>query len=615
MSSVAGMNFPRFARTIPFLSNRNPALISHFLLPSCRARRFSTGSVGNEFSGINAYDLLDLPETSSFEEIKASFRKLAKETHPDVAGAKTGATASQRFVDILAAYEILSDKEKRAHYDRYLLSQRKILKEYSRQGPRLYVYESHMRTIKPMEVVEWLRWYRLAVKDILAAEKNVAVGAGYFDVLEHDFYSAVHAAYYGPVIEDWDLLPDCFEAEERSYDWTPEVLHLVSGRDLFGMICVADSVHKLQHSFRERLDAPTSAGSTASIYVNKISNCADSDKKMNDQGQGSTCNDHLLDPFTDLELHLSGRVVAIATRVPPKSDDSDPLSEDSHDHIHVYLIDDESTNHGPRHPLENSRVMMSRTPLGTITGLGTNPEEGSCDVYNSNGNKTHVIMKHRTLLVRHMHWYQLGDEVSVCECRCSRARLPPSRFWLFEPRCDMHDIGGWYIETYGRDKKGRTVPSRRYWDVFDSNGESDKRLHPAVYLFGTAYRTLDIEQSRRRKSTWRSVFEQKLGQLLSLLEVEFCFDFMLKLLGLTVDLGQGCINRLLAGKSENIMLVHQIFTMERVFPFEVQPLSTKMHWSWKVSMRNRSLEISTWKLEVLLHDSAASSFFHGTGNN
>uniref|UniRef100_A0A7N0T5F0 J domain-containing protein n=1 Tax=Kalanchoe fedtschenkoi TaxID=63787 RepID=A0A7N0T5F0_KALFE len=514
MSSVAGLNCRRLLQSVPVLTSQSTTFTCHFALPSCGVRRrFSTGSLGNEFGGINAYDLLQIPETSSFEDVKASFRKLAKETHPDVAGAKTGAAASQRFVEILAAYEILSDREKRAHYDRYLLSQRKILREYSRQGSRLYVYESHMKTIKPMEVVEWLRWYRLAVKDILAAEKNLVVGAGYFDVLEHDFYSAVRAAYYGPVIEDWDLLPDCFEAEERSYDWTPEVLHLVSGRDLFGKICVVDRVDKIQQSFRERLEGSTSSGSQCNNYVNEISNYMDSQKKMNDQDQLKTCDYRLLDPYADLELHLSGRVVAVATRVPPKRGVGEPSSRDALDHIHVYLIDEGLVDRGARDLLKNG-VPMPRTRLGTITGLGTNPEEGSCDVYNRNGNKTHVIMKHRTLLVRHMHWYRLGDEVSVCECRCSRARLPPSRFWLFEPRCDMHDIGGWYIETYGRDKKGRTVPSRRYWDVFDSSEGSEKRLHPAVYLLGTAYRTLDIEESRRRKPTWRSAVEQKLGQAL-----------------------------------------------------------------------------------------------------
>lgn len=48
------------------------------------------------------------------------------------------------------------------------------------------------------------------------------------------------------------------------------------------------------------------------------------------------------------------------------------------------------------------------------------------------------------------------------------------RFWLFEPRCGMHDIGGWYIETFGRDKKGRLSPSQRYWDGFDARQQSEK---------------------------------------------------------------------------------------------------------------------------------------------
>lgn len=104
-------------------------------------------------------------------------------------------------------------------------------------------------------------------------------------------------------------------------------------------------------------------------------------------------------------------------------------------------------------------------------------------------------------VVKHMHWYGVGDKVSIAECRCSRARLPPSKFWLFEPRCDMHDIGGWYVETFGRDKKGRTVPSHR-------------RLHPAMYLLALAYRTLDIEDSKRRKRTVRNLVENQLFRIL-----------------------------------------------------------------------------------------------------
>ncbi|CAI0406289.1 unnamed protein product [Linum tenue] len=47
-------------------------------------------------------------------------------------------------------------------------------------------------------------------------------------------------------------------------------------------------------------------------------------------------------------------------------------------------------------------------------------------------------------------------------CRCSRALFPPSKFCLFEPRCGMYDIRGWYIETFGQDRKG-------HWSHSDIN--------------------------------------------------------------------------------------------------------------------------------------------------
>lgn len=53
-----------------------------------------------------------------------------------------------------------------------------------------------------------------------------------------------------------------------------------------------------------------------------------------------------------------------------------------------------------------------------------------------------------------------------------------NRFWLFEPRCGMHDIGGWYVETFGRDRKGRIIPSRRYWDGFDVDEQFDGKFVP-----------------------------------------------------------------------------------------------------------------------------------------
>lgn len=61
-----------------------------------------------EFAGMNAYDILGVSSTSSFAEIKASFRNLAKETHPDLAQSQDSPHASDKFIQILAAYEVLS---------------------------------------------------------------------------------------------------------------------------------------------------------------------------------------------------------------------------------------------------------------------------------------------------------------------------------------------------------------------------------------------------------------------------------------------------------------------------------------------------------------------------
>ncbi|KAL6894133.1 hypothetical protein ACP4OV_008231 [Aristida adscensionis] len=429
-----------------------------------RGRQASTAArADEELAGKSAYEVLGVGEASSAAEIKASFHRLAKETHPDVVAAAAAAAAgSRRFLQILAAYEILSNSQRRAHYDSYLRSQRRVLHKHPR--PSQYVYSSDsgsgIMAARESNVVEWLKWYRLTIDDIVM-KKRVATGSGYFDRLESELYTAIHAAYYGPDVDSMDLLPGCFEAEERSVYETPELLHLVSGRDLFGAVSIMDSFQELSDACRDKL-APSGLRTSGvapdvSTYGKKESisiNPVNIHEKETRYGDGPP-----LDAYKDIELRICGKVVATATRS-PKCNCID--ESDMDDHIHVFLVPDEAVP---------SDLMQRNLLLGTITGLATSGEEGSCFVYNGHGVKTHAIIKHRTLMVKHMHWYQVGDDVSPCECRCSRARLPPSRYWLFEPRCYMHDTGGWYIETYGRDKKGRTIPSQRQWDGFNEHSE------------------------------------------------------------------------------------------------------------------------------------------------
>jgi DnaJ-class molecular chaperone len=62
------------------------------------------------------YEVLGVKKDATAEQIRRAYRKLAKQFHPDLNPGKPAAEA--RFKEISAAYDLLSDAEKRARYDR-----------------------------------------------------------------------------------------------------------------------------------------------------------------------------------------------------------------------------------------------------------------------------------------------------------------------------------------------------------------------------------------------------------------------------------------------------------------------------------------------------------------
>jgi DnaJ-class molecular chaperone len=62
------------------------------------------------------YKTLGVSKDASEEEIRKSFRELAKKYHPDVSKEPN---AEEKFKEIQEAYAVLSDKEKRQQYDTY----------------------------------------------------------------------------------------------------------------------------------------------------------------------------------------------------------------------------------------------------------------------------------------------------------------------------------------------------------------------------------------------------------------------------------------------------------------------------------------------------------------
>jgi molecular chaperone DnaJ len=65
----------------------------------------------------DAYEVLGVGRTADEGEVKKAFRKLARELHPDVN--RHDPQAEEKFKEAAEAYEILSDADRRATYDRY----------------------------------------------------------------------------------------------------------------------------------------------------------------------------------------------------------------------------------------------------------------------------------------------------------------------------------------------------------------------------------------------------------------------------------------------------------------------------------------------------------------
>ena len=93
----------------------------------------------------DCYSILGVPAAATTEEIRAAYRRLARQYHPDL---NTGPEAETRMKEINQAYATLSDPERRRHYDIYGVSEPPAA-EPNRRGQRSSARPSATRPSRP----------------------------------------------------------------------------------------------------------------------------------------------------------------------------------------------------------------------------------------------------------------------------------------------------------------------------------------------------------------------------------------------------------------------------------------------------------------------------------
>ncbi|GIL69911.1 hypothetical protein Vretifemale_676, partial [Volvox reticuliferus] len=118
-----------------------------------------------------------------------------------------------------------------------------------------------------------------------------------------------------------------------------------------------------------------------------------------------------------------------------------------------------------------------------------------CHVYDTEGRRVALVVRGSFPGLRTIHFFSIHAAPDATQrprlrllCRCVRARLLPSSTWLFPPREDTHDVGGWYFEWGGYNRRGQPG-----W------------LDPSVFVFVAA--TVASEQERIESRHRRVVSE------------------------------------------------------------------------------------------------------------
>ncbi len=110
------------------------------------------------------YQILEVDKDSSFEDIRISYKKLAKKYHPDISNEEN---AQEKFKEINEAYDVLSDEEKKHQYDSfYNRSYNPYYKQYSynQTAYNQYDYKRTYQNSKFIHIINFIMFFYSSYK-------------------------------------------------------------------------------------------------------------------------------------------------------------------------------------------------------------------------------------------------------------------------------------------------------------------------------------------------------------------------------------------------------------------------------------------------------------------
>ncbi|XP_057446872.1 uncharacterized protein LOC130738752 [Lotus japonicus] len=113
-STITFVTYARFSATTASMLQHRTA--SRFPFSATRNRPRAAVAAIRAKAETDFYSTLNVSSSATLQEIKSSYRKLARKYHPDM---NKSPGAEDKFKEISAAYEVLSDDEKRSLYDRF----------------------------------------------------------------------------------------------------------------------------------------------------------------------------------------------------------------------------------------------------------------------------------------------------------------------------------------------------------------------------------------------------------------------------------------------------------------------------------------------------------------